>query len=58
VAVAAQTHLVRRHPDRLLRKHVDLCLGISHYNILAHQVSPTCLVHGLSAQQVILLQPY
>ena len=57
VAVAAQTHLVRRHPDRLLRKHVDLCLGISHYNVLAHQVSATRLVHGLGAQKVILLQP-
>ena len=50
VAVAAQTHLVRWHPDGLLRQHVDLCLGIRHYNILAHQVSATCLVHGLGAQ--------
>ena len=50
VAVAAQTHLVRWHSDRLLRQHVDLCLGIRHYNILAHQVSATRLVHGLGAQ--------
>ena len=50
VAVAAQTHLVRGHPDPLLRQYVCLCLGIRHYHVLAHQMSSPCLVHGLCAQ--------
>ena len=50
VAVAAQADLVRRHPDPLLRQYVGLCLGISHHNVLAHQMTATGLVHGLGAQ--------